>query len=702
MSAIKPGGGDVRSLISSGPFTLAKGDTQEIVGAFVIAQGNDRLNSVTHLRRTAEAARAAFDNNFHVPVARVNSNVVNDSATLKISVDGTQLNVTNITATLRTLQAQQVSQVVLFDDGQHGDGLAGDKIFGASIVLPSRKEGLVMDLLVTDASSRSTLWPQMVQHITTTSIQAGGATIVSDNLNNDGKANPGENVRFTITLSNPNPFGFGKISVWLPDEIGGQTISFDTIAAHGQVSLVYDPNNYNSYFSFNVPTGYAGSSFLVHINLADSAGNVWEDSISFPVTPFQIKNAVIQHASGSAEGQFSIVITDQSSVKNHLYAIRGVDSVGLNKVLGFTLKDSTDGRILFQNQPLPDELGHSIMPVDGFKLFHGSIMDYVTEKTWVFTPSNATRWFGPENLFNFGAMTGSAIYFSGPSSLVHRGDFHKVQVNFSAKSSFTDVNGNGKYDIGEPYLFDTLSTQRAQKAFFYGHRPINTKYVGYLWVPFALYDLDSHPIRQLNAVVRDDDKNNQWDVASSFGSASNYIWILSDSYDPEGRTYDSTKGGKDLSVVLSNGGSLPAYWVLSLMPRGTNYEPYSSTGELVLTPTYSFSSNDLFLFNPTVIMQVQNYPGPVSYSLDQNYPNPFNPSTTIRYSLQGKTKVRLKIYNVLGQAVSTLVDDEEIAGLHTALWNGTNSNGVYVSTGIYFYRIEAGNFVQTKKMILLK
>ncbi|MCB9087174.1 MAG: T9SS type A sorting domain-containing protein [Calditrichae bacterium] len=93
---------------------------------------------------------------------------------------------------------------------------------------------------------------------------------------------------------------------------------------------------------------------------------------------------------------------------------------------------------------------------------------------------------------------------------------------------------------------------------------------------------------------------------------------------------------------------------------------------------------------------------PTEFSLQQNYPNPFNPTTTIRYGLREDAKVSVKIYNVLGQVVKTLVNNRQTAGFKTAVWDGTNDFGAKVSSGIYIYRIEANDFVDSKKMILLK
>lgn len=88
---------------------------------------------------------------------------------------------------------------------------------------------------------------------------------------------------------------------------------------------------------------------------------------------------------------------------------------------------------------------------------------------------------------------------------------------------------------------------------------------------------------------------------------------------------------------------------------------------------------------------------PNNYSLEQNYPNPFNPVTTIQYSIPEKSHVKLIVYDILGRNISTLVDEVQYAGIYKIDFNANN-----LSSGVYFYRIEAGNYSETKRMVLLK
>jgi len=93
---------------------------------------------------------------------------------------------------------------------------------------------------------------------------------------------------------------------------------------------------------------------------------------------------------------------------------------------------------------------------------------------------------------------------------------------------------------------------------------------------------------------------------------------------------------------------------------------------------------------------------PRAYRLAQNFPNPFNPVTTIKFDMKEKGPVTLKIYNVAGQLVRTLVDERKDAGAYSIAWDGRNNTGATVASGIYFYKMETKGFSATKKLVMLR
>ena len=93
---------------------------------------------------------------------------------------------------------------------------------------------------------------------------------------------------------------------------------------------------------------------------------------------------------------------------------------------------------------------------------------------------------------------------------------------------------------------------------------------------------------------------------------------------------------------------------------------------------------------------------PTQFALQQNYPNPFNPLTTISYTLPQKSHVTITVFNILEQEVRTLVDKTKAAGTHQVVWDGTDHSGKQAASGIYFYKFQAGDYIEAKKMLLLK
>jgi myo-inositol-hexaphosphate 3-phosphohydrolase len=99
---------------------------------------------------------------------------------------------------------------------------------------------------------------------------------------------------------------------------------------------------------------------------------------------------------------------------------------------------------------------------------------------------------------------------------------------------------------------------------------------------------------------------------------------------------------------------------------------------------------------------------PIKFSLSQNYPNPFNPATTIKYAIPDVSllhatpqQVTLKVYDILGREIATLVNEKQKPGNHEVKFD-SSTNGLSLSSGIYFYRLTAGSFIESRKMVLLK
>ncbi len=139
---------------------------------------------------------------------------------------------------------------------------------------------------------------------------------------------------------------------------------------------------------------------------------------------------------------------------------------------------------------------------------------------------------------------------------------------------------------------------------------------------------------------------------------------------------------------------------------GTSNAPrnYSYTDNNLSAGSYAYrlkqiDNNGAFKYGSTVEVAIGS--APVAFALSQNYPNPFNPSTVISYQLPVNSQVTLKVYNMLGQVVATLVNGPQEAGAYTVSFNA-NKGTLGLSSGVYVYRLQAGSFISTKKLVLLK
>lgn len=162
--------------------------------------------------------------------------------------------------------------------------------------------------------------------------------------------------------------------------------------------------------------------------------------------------------------------------------------------------------------------------------------------------------------------------------------------------------------------------------------------------------------------------------------------------------------GKVSGIMFDQVGNLFGVYRTILTSRYISIDKV--TGKSTTKGSMGFKGiNDLTscLKRSSFVVSIENLvQNPVKYALSENYPNPFNPTTTINYALKENTFVKLQVYNLLGQVVKTLVNENQAGGYKTTNWDGTNQSGIKVPSGVYIYRIEADKFVQSRKMILIK
>ncbi len=189
------------------------------------------------------------------------------------------------------------------------------------------------------------------------------------------------------------------------------------------------------------------------------------------------------------------------------------------------------------------------------------------------------------------------------------------------------------------------------------------------------------------------------------------------------RLHEGSDGEKWKSPQVSLGSIAPeGEYVYLYFSDFTKY--YNGTGSLAnnkidlnaivnffIIPGYNGTATDkgtstIFVDDITAVIDslstVSGSVMPKEFKLYQNYPNPFNPATTIQYDLPVGGDVRLTVYDISGREIKTLVNDRMASGYHTVRWDGRNRNGGKVASGVYIYRLETDNYVQSRKLLLIK
>ncbi|MEZ5360670.1 MAG: hypothetical protein R3F48_17790 [Candidatus Zixiibacteriota bacterium] len=644
---------DRRMMISTGPITFRPGDSTEIVAAIVVAMGGDRLSSISLLKYYDEFAQAAYDADFVVP---------DPPASPIVTIN--QLDQTIV------LNWTDTSEV---DHGTYD--FQGYTIY--------------------QGESSTGPWTRIANY----DVVDGVALILDDVYNVD--VGSLENV--VVKKGSDN----GLTHYYIIDEdklLGG------------------DLNNVSEYYFRVEAYSYDANALpktLTSANKTPIAVRPRGPLAGFSSMYDVADTLFATHSEGTGDGSAFALILNPYDLTGDDYRVT-FDMDGMGAIF-WTLANTSTGDTLLTDQ-YNQSGDDTYIPLDGFVLkvngppLEGKSYAYASASPANLSPVATAedpeytggRWFT-------GGQHGGELFFGGvfmePNfwglTSLAVDEYPIVELRFRPMASYTDLNGDGSYTIGEPYVVDDPG--ETQGAFMYTGFSAGA-YEGFFNVPFTAWDVtDPANPRQLNVAVRDRDGNHQWDLHILHDPATtdttglprsgdiqfNYCWILNTTYDPTGTYYgDGTGGTVDFWSYDGGAGVWDAAWTLWVDDRH-NGGMLAEECTFTLTPNFVNSSADVFTFTPEAATQVT-----AEASLDdiKAVPNPFylygsyDPSPGSKrlafHHLPATCTIR--IYNIAGDLIRTIEKDD--ASTPIAFWDMLTDRQLPIASGIYVYVVDAPGY----------
>ncbi len=724
---------DKRMMLCTGPFNLAVGDTQIVMLACIGGMGIDRLDAIKNLRKTDVIAQRYYDQGFHYPKCSISSRSTSATTTeLTTTVDLTEYPTASSVKLYFSPEYGLESEfyTYLYDDGLHQDGFAGDNIWGNIQQRENRKFPFKADLIV-QYTGRTDTFTGVYSRIAIRPLpQLKNWRVIWENGQQDKKINNYELVHLTFDIENPdNANDISEIFVTSAQNktpynsipiIPGGTLSDTSFYVRLTAPASGDTLNFTT-------TIYFDHHFkLVNFDVPISSwnpGSLWGDTLD------------VLSIKGPADF-LTPIIADPLLLNGHTYSITFMRD-SMTQQIVWQLKDSTIGEIKLTNSPSStDELfPHPVIdgilwkmgsPLPGFSNF-----EVVANANGPLVPTEG----GAADFASFPSTRPTDAQQVGPAKwFIHTAD-NGNRGSYSAFIDRTTRNGTFWYEI-VPFDFEIRFTSSGGWAYDAYNSGTN-----FFQVPFELWNIgigtpiDPSDDYRLVPWLSDDDSSRTFNMGApntkfygtydhsvSGGENDPYTdwiyWQRPEDISPGATGYSTAEaemiagtynGNRETEVmarmVLVNwNGDIGA-----VPPSGNFNQTLPEIGTIFRITTVKPNLPGDFLIVNSLINNVSDNNLPETFSLHQNYPNPFNPITNIEYTLPVTSDVKLKIYNILGQEVITLVDDIQDAGIKSIKWNSTNGKGTPVASGMYFYRISvvglahlAKTFTQVKKMVLIR
>ncbi|MFH2037024.1 MAG: hypothetical protein ABIJ45_11520 [Candidatus Zixiibacteriota bacterium] len=663
---------DRRFMLSTGPVTFRPGDSTEIVAAIIVGDGVDRLSSIGKMKYFDKYAQFVFEQDFEIPKAPA-------TPIVDIAADDNKI----------SLHWTDTSEV---DEGDYPfEGYA-----------------------IWQATSAAGPWTQVANLDITNSIEDIFDEVYDDltgaieirlvkNGTNDGVAHNIVIDRDYITggpLNNTTLYYY-KVDAYSfnPDATVKKTLTSSAVVSiRPQSPIAGTEWAYN--FADTIDVTHIGPSdgllfpFVINSRIFDN--HTYQITFSDTLALHTDTTWDPAYPPGDPDEADHWTITEYN-VGWHLVDITGG---GHDTLLAYQWDQSgtevlelIDGIELVQSGPPAEGKSYSYAASDPLNVSPVALADHPTY-------AGNNRWFTAGD-GSSGELLFGGVYmepnFTGATT-VSPGDMKTVEIRFRPMETYTDLNGDGEYSIGEPYTVDDPA--ETQSAFMYTAYGNSASYSGFYPVPFTAWDVsDPANERQLNVCFRDRDNNHQWDLHNQVNDPLlpnggdqrfPYTFIMNSDYDATGTYYGDGTGG-----TIGFWDNNDAMWVLWLGDRGTG-GMLAEQSNLTLVPNIVNTPADTFTF--TVAEPIVRTSG--NYNMDDInvVPNPFYlyssyDPTAGNYQLYFQHlpgECTISIYNLGGDLVRTLYKNDSETSL--TYWDLRTERGLTVASGIYIYVVDSPEF----------
>ncbi len=710
---------DVRQLSSSGPYLTLQPD-EEVNFTIAIVMGL----TLNELNEHAENALIQFQNGYS-PQAPLVQNIkaipkcVNPGNNVVINAfvydqDG----LSEVRADIESPDESHYASMQLYDDGLHNDSLASDHIYGNSWTTSYEGRSYLVDFLAVDVLANTTSVNNGASFTTLGPIIAQDWEIIDE----DTIPSPGDSLNIKITLKNN-----GTAPIY---GVKCEVIPLEYIDIPNPIQNFADLSpgeTEDETYAIKVLDSSPDVITTLKLKITDSNYGEWEDNIELKITD---DNGPFLHYPETLPAY--LVAGSGDTIRAML-----IDGSGIS--LAQAIIESPAGNPI-ATIDLYDDGIHGDEKAD----------DHIYGNVWI-TPAEE------EKFYNVNISTEDGL--GNRKEYTNLMEFTTKPFNKTADILVVDDDNYNRPPLGKSKFYETYYTDAlgangyecdVWDVFCYGSpdTSILNQYTIVVWLTGATYSGISYPEEYYNSASFTDDealdlrlylKNGGLLFLSSQGIKDfyyyylNYLGISNVLLDVGSDTILGISGspiGDGLNFTITGGtGADNQFMQSAIIPSSKgdtilNYKNYEGGGYAGVMMQFSKWAAVTFGFGfeainsdamrnevmhriiewlySTGVEEPDKPETPKRYKLLQNRPNPFNVTTNIKYQVPKLSKISLNIYDITGRLIRTLVDKEEKPGLYIIIWNGKDDRGKKLSSGVYFYKLTAGNFVQIRKLILMR